>query len=981
MAIVIPDEFYEVLPDYVGRMTHGNVMGFNWQKYMTCKDCPGDGSDCDKCHGSGWVYGFWRTPELLTISDWEFHFYKGPRETKREKIGCLGLKGRYKDDILKYLMIDLDTQELVDIDRELISPYLKKDRIESIFEMSGTKEEPRGHRWILMHCNQQIAENYINQMIKDIGVSKVTMDEIYNVNEKRDGIARQPYGPHIRRNNTRYPIIHRGQMIGEFDPRHEKPKVIEVIKAFNELEVIPEEYILSLTRDEFRYQQRDDKKEKKEYSKDKPFYYFPQKLEQAYPLEELPRGLVKVARSCPALTEMLRRTKEEKILNQRGQTYHDWGFFFTRLCMYSDIVLKRDDGKKFAMKVFKETRTRPYDSHQFDSEYERMKRDPNTKYPGCKAMERFELCDGCALKGIHTTRRIIEGTALPIEREVLEDVTYLAKTPQEIRETTFVEIKKHLDMLVHNGLRENMLIASPQQAGKSFLATELATRYNNRTIIVVPTADVAYEYQDRLENIYGVKSFILGSQKTLFKGNTRGPSVAKKPCPYQEEIDKLSGLGIQNSQIKSRVCARCPMELSCPWMVQYKEVMEDKHNIVIIQHAHLGIRSVMAQLSKKKFDIAIIDESFLENCIGLLRPSYKEKKVLGSRKYQWCKDLLDWFRTGNRPDRELTPADEELDEIKAVFQKAKLGWKIPEYILAFNSKASIDDPQAGIKQVFPPPYAPIRLLLDATPPKQLTAMVTGLKNIQVYGEKEVIDYVRLHSDNEVIQVLDSTVSKTNLERNDLFYECLAKIAFLMQSKFAGKKGVITCYKGWEDKVDEYFQLHPQFQEVRTRLSTSRMERGTNKWKDYDVQFILASVNFTGKEYYQNKYIYTMAWNHHQRMEGHDEISNPFPYDAFEPTSEDKLISAAIEAEPVERLEYENGRVVRVRYPQFFNYPPQNELFRLDYQMNIGAFQQSNRMRFDDQKGRSVYFFGNQNMDGIIIRRTVTMARWLDDLTL
>lgn len=992
MGVDIPQEYYDLLPAYVAKMTYGDVFGYSLQKYKPHKDCRGLGCDsCDK----GRVYGFFHTKALLTQDEWDWHFWKSPKHGKRESIGSLGLIGRYKDDTLKYIVWDLDEPHLVEKAHQHIIPYLLSVGADPVFEYSGEPGSPRGHLWLMTHCPLVIAQAWVNQILADIGSSVEEFDEIYNVNGKRDAVMRQPLGPHIKRGDTRYPVRWRGQ---------DYHGVLDGMRVFIDAEVFPEERIASLIREDHLYavQQAQERKDRDWDREDTPYYYVPRRLESPYPLEELPRGMVRPVRNCQAINEMLRRTKEDRLLNKRGATIHDWGFFLSRMAMHSDIMRKRSDGVAFLRRIIQETRQRPFKDHNWDSMLAQVRRAPNRYYPSCDALKRFNLCDGCPFVGIGTPRRFSSGSAVPIEREVLEEV--IAKTPEEIRVTTFQEVEDQVDRLMEHGGTGVILLRSPQQAGKSYLGTKLLAKYLSRYhLLLVPTAHLAYEYRDRLRDQYGLDSYILGSQRTLFTGHPRGDNVATFPCPYQADIDYKADLGQTNAVIKAEVCSGCPAQDRCPWLNQYREVRNPHHRIIIAQHAHLGVPEVIKFLAAdKQFDQIIIDESFKEHLVDILTPSYNEKVILGGAGYKWSTRLLEWFRTGVPGKDELVPPDCELEQVQQAYKKAKLPWNLPEYLRAHNNKDHYD-PVTGLEMVNKLPWGRVRVLLDATPPVELIKMLTGIPEILVYGDGEVIDYRRVHPDNEVIQVLDSTVSKTNLERHELFYEILAKIAYLMRHRFPNGRGLITAYKGWEDKVDEYFQGHPMYRDVRDRVDVGIMERGTNEYQHHAVQFVLASVNFTGKEYYHNRYKHLCAYNWHQRQQGWNEVSNPYPYDIYEQVGEEaKLISAAIEPVPVERLEYrEDGKVERVRYPQFNNYPPSQAMFRLDYDNNVSAFQQNNRIRFlpghwvdpatgvvsvEERPGwqwipptpKSVYFLGNLSMRGIVVSRSVTLTQFLND---
>jgi hypothetical protein len=979
----VPSDFPQVLELFVRKLLPGDGVTFrySWQEQFF---------RWDKAKGDTvWSQaGFYERNELLTEDDWKGHFFTGPTVTQKYKKGALGIHLLdKKTEKTKWICWDLDNTDIRQKAEDKLLPYYRKNGIPFIWEKSREENgEARAHLWVPVdNVPVHVAENWVLQVLRDIGSTVEEYDEIYPLFGKRTNIIRIPGGFHLK-GGQRYPIVLAG----------EEYLGLELMQVFIDLPPVSEERLIELTREEYRVERTE--KGEDTFLKG-PLYYFPRRLESSYPLEELPRELVRPVRNCQALSELLRRTKEERLLNIPGATTHDWGLYLARYCMHSDHVLGRTDGEEFWYKVIRSTRYREWEHHDWynEKEKERVGKNPKRYFTSCKGLEKFNLCDGCPYRGVIKSPIIFTDPekAIPISPTVIEEVTL--KTPEEIREGTLRDVESKISGLLRYGGEENILIATPPQSGKSYLARKIAAEHPLSSVLIsVYSSDLAYEYQEELREHFGTNSFILGSFPKLFLGpDGKGTKkIAKIQCPNLYPILKKTELGIPNERIKEQYCASCPFELKCPWVHQYKNVLEKEHRIVICQHAHLGIPHVMGLLAHKKFDLVIIDESFTDKCVQITRPSYKELKILEKKSYRWCKVLYQYLKNGVISEP-IEPMEDELERVKKVFDTAKIQWTVPQYI-KYHNEGEPCSPVSGIEVVNRTPYSPVRVLLDATPPLQKTQMLTGLENITVIGDKDYLDRKRIHPGNRVVQVLDSSVSKTALERDELFYEILATIGYQMKYRWPDKKGLITAYKGWEEKVDEYFSSQPVYKGVRDRLDVSTMSRGTNKWEGHDVQWIIAGIHFTGMEYYASRYRTLVAWNHHRKALGYEGDDNPYPYDIWEPDLDrydddpkKKLISVSIIPQEIEALEWDEktGKTYRVRYGQkdlktdkllFCNWVPEDVLFRLDYEENLGAWEQSDRMRCYEDKPKEIFYLGNMPLKGKVVHKRCFMYEFLSN---
>ena len=929
---------------------------------------------------------YWPIIREMTDSDLIKHFNQKPTLSTRSVVGSIGAIGTFKENKAMWFCVDCDASSEVEEIRNKFLPVLSSYGIQHVWEFSGTEEEEKAHVWVMCAC-------------VDIGILKIFVEQLFNESKidikgfevfptrKGGNVIRLPGGIHLKTNKVN-PVLWKGRTnaSAEF-----------VLDAFIEAEPITEEFI----KENIKEQVRLAKETKPYHTVARKFYFNSRGL--PLPVDNLPLALRKIVSNCQCINKVLDCCMDHSLMQDKKGLGHTAGLWLWSIANYSDAVHpnKRSgitEGETWIREFTEENRLTPYDSHNWDRDRSNILDNPERYFPSCeKWCDTFGFCDGCPFKdrpGFTSPRQIWYGK--PIRKLMMKEVKLVSH--EDSRTGTFQRLGKRVWQYLENpeeGRIKDMLVASPQGTGKSVFLSKLTVdlaRANHRVLISVPTGNLAIEYRDRIEKSddgtpTGVKAFIVMSHKNLFDKLNPGFD-----CPNEVNIDYLYDLGVSSSVWKKAYCKDCPLAAQCPYPNQYKDVAEKAFNVVIIQHAHLTCREVMFDLLKPGYDLMIVDEAFIDHCYKTIKPKEAEIEVLESFTHEinWVDRLGTWLKVGGyaKVDGEkftITPSETQLENIKAKMDDALLPWQVPEYIRQYNLNLFNDKTQ-GLKNFYPLPSQPsvkMRVFADATPPLDYLKKVLDNEEIEVFGDDEVLDYRRMNKNNSVVQVLDASMSKTSLkgEKDEdtedytyaRFTDILEYIGGLAMTKYKGQKILITTYAdGDRDQfktVAETF-LKNNFPELDigreppSQVCISHMMIGTNKFSDYLIQFLVAGVYLNAKMFKHEVFKLKNITNFWNRLNDRPVEPNPFPFDIGDNAS------IARERKPVKRILPVNNRAGLFEYPDFTYGYPANPDFDIIERFAISKTQQALRLRFNDDRERKIYVFGNYCLPSFLITETV-----------
>lgn len=883
------------------------------------------------------------------------HFYLSPIDRGGYLEGSLAVVPLYPGNVLKFVCIDIDKPDLKEKAFTKLIPVINSYGFKTIVEHGGELDEygnyTRAHIWIPLEASPQVCKKIFTQIFSQAGCNLVDeFDEVNGVN-KVNNLIRLPLGPHMSRGGTVFPIEVNGNI--SFDP-------VDFIKEFINADQITEDRIIPMILPEFDMEEK--KSDKPTFKVGDTFRYKRRNLPD--PIENIPPLLQPVVSNCQAVNEILKEVKHNQLIKKKGEIHHTAGLWVQRLAIFSDIKqsakLKKEitSGADWWNYIQKKYRSRDSDSHNWDSNRSEMEAFPEKFFPSCKAWdEKFDKCKGCPFKGsISSPRVFINGE--PIRKTLIDKVNLL--TPTEVQATTFVRFKNRVHYLTDNSIKQDILLSCFQGAGKSYTISELTaelSRKGKKVLIAVPTSELAMEQKTRLKKLHGVESFVLMSHKNIFSET----GLSSFDCPSYPDIQEQVSLGVPSGDFKQKFCASCPLLNRCAYPDQYKRVMDVDKNIVIIQHAHLQCQEVVYELLKKSFDVLFIDESFISSCYASVPIDSRIPELLDMLTPGWCSSLAKWLRGKSRPGAWITPTDAELYLVKQAFETDGLAWQIPDFIRYHNQKRTVNT-ISGIEIVYELPNIPVRVFTDATPPEDLIKAVTGIDNLVVFGAGEVQDIKRIHPDNEIIQILDSSSSVSSLEDGNKMEMILLKIAELVELKYTNEKVLLTVYKRHFEVVEKFFADHIlDFPTARDRITIDCMDKGTNAYEDYDVQFLVAGFHFTGGQYETTAYKYKTVNNYYNFKYGKKQLQNPYPYDSSMETS------VPIEKCNIRRIEAVSGGSGGVyEYPDIPIYEPLDTWHKLIYNYNVANTQQAIRLRFKPNKKRIVYVLSNLNLPSMVI---------------
>ena len=879
--------------------------------------------------------------------------------------GSLAVRPCFDNEWLRWVCFDLDEEDSVTKFMDKVSPRLQELGIQYLEELGGDNDERR-HIWIKMDCPHSDAKKFFTRLFMEI--FQTTDDpfiqegftEVFGVN-KIGNIIRVPLGYHLRR-DKRSPIICQdgtlttdpGKFFQEWIAL--KPLTSEDLNALGGRINAPEIKEKKIAEGDVN----------KAIAKGK-FNYIPRNLPVNMP--DVPSKIMPAYKNCQAIHDIIDEVQTENLIAKRGELHHSAGLYLSGIAAYADGMSskgrkKSTEGLEWFKSLVSNYRKRDNaETHNWDYKYKDAQFNPSRYFPRCTTWEeKFDKCNGCPYKGrINSPTQFIYGTQI---KPVRTGEFISLVTPDQVRQTTFLDVRARINSLLTSGEWGNLLLASNQGTGKSHLVDKIAcdlAKGGYKVLIACPTVKLSKEHKERIEAC-GEHAFILASHNGIFK-----EELVNFDCPSSQEITDALDLGVQRKIIKNNFCQSCPFRDQCYFPNQYKEVMEDKHKIVLIQHAHMSSPEIMYEIMKKQFDVLIVDETFINIVFTELPINQKEKTLLDNLDYTWSTALYDWL-DGAIPRRALIPDEYELDKARKVLQVAGVPWRVPELIRLYNSKRKVDVERNVIQAIYELPDIPIKLFTDATPPLELMKELTGLEDIEVFGKDEILDIKAIHPDNKIIQIINNSTSVTSLSEEIKFEAIVLKILDLAECHYTtNEKILVTLYKSDIERFKSVYEKYKDdFPTAMDRITLDWMSKGTNKYEDYDVQFLLCGLYPSGGDLRKAAYNYKEVANFYRQRRGGDELKNI--------SSEvPKLCGFSQLVTPVTRYEYtSDGRGEKIEYEGVEIKQPEDLWHSWIYQLNVANTQQSLRLRFKPDKKREIYILNNFFYPNLIISESMLL---------
>lgn len=951
----------------------GEVKHWAYQyKHSKAKDVAYIPFECKKCPKEIRYSCEHRVP--LSLNDLYNHFCQEPvsvwfnsEDDKFDKAG-IALRPVFENKQVRWFVVDSDNEESTNVLLQRFIPVLRNYNIDYIYEHGSTYY--KCHIWFMVNCHVDTLNDFTRQLFEEADIDFKGKDrslelEIYPL-VKPNALIRIPGGFHLR-NKTANPIEYGG--ITSSDPEF-------IIKTFIRARVLSEEEIKTLTKP----LNIKSKSKPSDYRNREDFSFFSLSLPTHD--ENFPEPLRKVMSNCQAFNKVIELSKQKfspqgGYLNTPGNEHHLAGLYLSGICTYLDIREQKkgnssNECTKWLNDFLLRVRNRDFSSHNWRRLSENSD-SPGKLFPRCEVMDRdLNMCKGCPFADkVTSASEFYKGTE--ITKEKISSINLL---PAEvIRKTTFETVLDRMLTYSEYGIEKDILLASPLGSGKSFAADRIACKLadeNRQVLIAVPTARLAIEHRNRIEKM-GHKAFILMSHENMFK---KDDGIKRFDidfdCPKKDDIKYLSDLGVSASHYRKQFCGGCKFKESCPYPGQYGKAVEGEHNIVIMQHAHFSCRETLYSLLKKRrFDALIVDEEFIDSLVKRFFISETECEILEkfSLEIPWTERFAKWARGApvNKDEKAITPNRSELETLRNAFEEKLLPWEVPEYISQYNYHHPYDK-NVGFLVFYPLPNIPVRLFLDATPPVNMLKTILNNEALEIFGQSEILDIKTLNKNNEIIQVLNNSTSKTSLEANEWskFYSLLEYIGDECKAHYKGLQTLITTYMGEHaDRAGEFFRRN--YPDIFPQLIISHMKIGTNEFENCQVQFQIAGVHLNAKQLAEEAYKFRRIANYWHRMSGRPEIPNPYPYNVKE-TSE------------LEMFPQDLVRVELLPEPGFYAYPyplyksfsPQDPFERQVYELALAKRQQAMRMRFNDGQQKTVVIFDNSFRNSLIITKSIQL---------
>lgn len=914
---------------------------------------------------------YWEEKRQIWDQDWDNHWeQKARRDKGTAPIYRSGVALRLAaddTDRVKLLCIDCDNEQAVLTLFDKLVPHLDKLGLEYIWENSGEVGE-RGHLFLKTDCTLELQKAWVLAIFGAVDLDVYDKKLAYEVFPalKPNYLLRAPGGFHMRTqkvNSCTYK-----------DRTGTTP--LEIMQMFVDCVGLTEAVMRShlVTTDNNRQVKL--APVRRALSFKRTFFYSQRRL----PVPPgLPPVLERVASNCQAVNKILDMMVNDNYADNRGGDVHSAGLYLHGIAQYNDAILEgrfSPSGEDWAEKFFSEHRSRSHESHKWktNKKYDEQGR----TFASCKKWdEAFGLCGGCPFKGrvgFDTPKQLYWGK--PVFKTDARPVELVSH--DQVRQNTFPRAKERVKQLASSGARANMLLASPLGTGKSFWIDDCAVdlaRSGKKILISCHSGEVAAEHKKRIDaagRLHGVKSFMLGSQPNLFANLNPGFD-----CPHAAEIQVHRSLGLNASIYRERFCGGCPFADDCPYPTQYANCLEPEYQIVIVQHAHFTVPEAMAGILRKHFDVMFIDEAIVDALIKNMKATDLECTLVEQVDLPWAPDLARWMRKGGYPQSKklITLELSEALRLSKYFSQYECPWRLPDFIRYYNQNMGMDTATGlWIFSPLPTDHIPLCVITDATPPKEIYQIMLDDDKLEVFGENEILDYTKMNPKNQVIQVLDKSMSKTSLrgpinEDGDYEYVRFCEILDFCCDKakgdFKDKKILITVYGGEFWQVAERY-IGRNYPDIGfgSRVVLGKMSVGTNKYEDCDVQFLIAGVYLSGKHFHDQAFKLKEMANYWNRVRGRPSLSNFFHYDLGEQAGIER------QPEPVYRIESVMGHGYVFKYPEFSYYSPKETFKFLAERFAISKTQQSLRLRYNCNSERTTYIFGNYFLPSFLITDSV-----------
>jgi hypothetical protein len=970
LKLKIDPEFFKQLKEFKKRLFNGTPKRFAYQKW-------GKGT-------KHFQYDWKERP--LQDQDLVDHFYKKWIDKGAYYEGALGFPANQKG-IIKRICFDLDDGSLKQFFYDQIAPKLDGLDIDYILEHGGDDYE-RGHVSILTHADKEVSQAFLRQFMGELGEpilkgaderffgKDVWFDEIYGGN-KFDENLRFIYAYHIKRMKRYHLTKRNGEDVGDHEDEL-YPDVVPVIKAFNEMKILDEEFMKGYIKDDFF--PASVVVPKINY---RPEEFVYESLDLPLPTDILPGALKKCYQSCPALAGLLDKVYNQDGIQKAGLTYHNIGLAVAGTFRFYTLAFDDPKGKEIWEEIKEKTRFRSDRSHHW---WYGPDKSPYTYMWTCDKYDKyFGMCEGCPWRGmINSPRELIAGKKL--KKEINNTDKRLA-TIDEVRTKTFPAFKEHVKVKHREGTTAAFALRSRMGTGKTWTTYDLIAELineNDETQIMLSVHDGKAALAAKMElEKKGIDVFVLMSHENIFGHQAKPPkevSLAPFDCRFYDEIQNQSRAGVLSTSYKSEFCKNCPLFDDCYYPKQYSEVLEPEHRVVIIQHAHFSCEEIIVRLAKKQFDFLIIDENFLKYTSQYLEVKEGEIDLLNRLAFPWCERLVNWMTGIEDAYGQLDPNETQLQASYTAFKEAQMVYRVPDLLRLYNRHRTACE-LTGIEVVYELPHIPIKIFLDGTMPLNLIKKLTGIEDLIVYGDDEIIDIEAVHPANLRYQIMDISNSQYKLSNYNFFNLAMTRICEAIRDEFQGKKFLITCYSSMKDQVREFISDNfPQLLDSPYHIDIGLMNKGTNKWADYDGQVIIAGRYRLGKGFLEEVYRLKSVYNWYRIRDNLPPIQNLFPLGVTEKTS----ISKKWEKTPYKCLMKIGDELKEVVFSDIFSSRPikSDSVYDDEFwiseiaEVDIGDMEQCERVRLTPEKPRTIIHMHNRFMPDLMINKPVTFQQFL-----
>lgn len=882
----------------------------------------------------------------------EYDGYGNPKthnyeKTKRRE-GSLGLLLAHNMRA-KTFALDIDTEEGMKVLEEKILPALKEHKIEYIYEYGGYEGE-KAHIWFFCDSDVDVLKAFVEKILRNAGVDwrKLKL-ELYPTH-KKSNVIRLLGGLHLRAGHA-HPILFRGKESA--DPLFVMQAIIDCKPVSDEymIEVLGEGLDDSVEHDPKGILKNRKSKNLETRTKAKKFIYRPLNLQ--YEFDGAPDLVETMFSNCPAMHKQLLKIEQQSTLNQPGN--HRIGLFFANVFGHAIKIAKTEYDKQEAI----EARQRFVDEYRINdwSSHNWFNDPPQGWYtPRCGTWEdEFNDCGGCPHRG----RKDFQNPSQLFYNEQLR-MKRIKKLSMDTAENISKNVWRIANKKIHRSIDYdedlNLFIKSPQQTYKTTnickTAVQLA-REGHNVLILVPTGKIAIEIYKRLDS-QGEDSFLVMSHKNLFTRYAKAKGLIFE-CPSAKQIQDRQELGVSRAVLKRAYCRNCEWKDECPFPNQYKNAVESDKKIVIAQHAHAKARMAMKTLLEKDFDIMFVDETFINSMFHHVKVTAGELEIYKeySQYFKWLKRLTFWLRGGSVPGGLIAASEEEKKKLKRKLEFHELPWNLLHYIDAYN-QGEVYEKGIGILVFYPWPSLPRKLFTDATAPVKLAAELLDLRpdEIEVIGQKKLVNTRHYNPKNKAIKVIDATNSVSSMSNEFRLEKILRFIGYKAKTEFKGMKSLVTVYKSDIKKVKQFFREY--FPKEYKNIIVAGMSIGTNKWRDVNVQYILAGMHFNTLTLKKEAWKYKQGVNYWRAMHAKDEIENQYPV-GIKPSDPNWKTEKAVRVNLII-----DGELWLVEFDQFKAIVPKETYEAQAEMIAEGISQQADRVRtFDDNLKRKYYWSGRE----------------------